>query len=169
MDRGKWIIVLVLILFAASVSAEIFKYVDKDGNVLYTDDLSVIPEEQRSGIEVFSGTIDKAYSKPEDIKQQQKQTETKAADDSEKISVRLETQRTALDKEGKALEVEIQALNKEKEALVSSRRFKSGTDSLVMKRFKELNRKIAASNKKIQEFEKKKAAYKAEIKAMQAE
>lgn len=169
MNRGKWIIVIILILFTASVSAEIFKYVDKDGTVLYTDDLSVIPEEQRSVIEVFSETADKAYATPADIKQPQKQPETKKTDDSEEISVRLERQRAALAKEGEALEEEMQALIKEKEAFLSSRRFKSGPDSIVTRQLKALNRKIAESNKKTQEFKKKKAAYKAKIKAMQAE
>jgi len=169
MDRVKWVIVLVVILFAASVSAEIFKYVDKDGNVLYTDDLSVIPEEQRSGIEVFSETADKVYSTPEDIEQPPKQTETKLANDTEETSVRLETQRAALAKEGEALEAEIQALKSEKEAFLSSRRFKSGTDSRIKRQLKELNAKIAASNNRLQEFEKKKAAYEAAMKATKAE
>lgn len=169
MNRGKWIIVLVLILLAASVSAEIFKCVDKDGNVLYTDDLSVIPEAQRSGIEVLSGAAGKAYSTPEDIKPQPKQTETTAADDSEEISMRLEEKRQALARESEALEAEIQGLNKEKEKFLSSRRFKSGTDSRITRQLKELNKKIAASNKKLEKFEKKKAAYEAEMKAIQGE
>lgn len=169
MDRIKWTITLVLIFLAASVSAEIFKYVDKDGNVLYTDDVSMIPEEQRSGIEVLSGTADKAYSTPEDIKQQPKQTETTEAGDAEEVSVRLEKRREALAREGKALEEEMQGLQEEKEAFLSSRRFKSGPDSLVTRQLKALNQKIAASNKKIQDFKKKKAVYEAEIKAMEGE
>jgi chromosome segregation ATPase len=169
MNRGKWIIVLVLILLAASVSAEIFKYVDQDGNVLYTDDLSVIPAAQRSDVEVFSQTADKAHAAPEAAVQQSKQTETTKADDSEELSVRLEKQRTALAREGEALEEEIQALKKEKEAFFSSRRFKSGTDSRITRQLKELNKKIAASNKKLEKFEKKKAAYEAEMKAIQGE
>ena len=169
MDRAKWAIVLLLILLAASVSAEIFKYVDKDGNVLYTDDLSVIPAEQRSGIEVFSGTIDKAYATPKGAAQQPKQTETTQAGDSDELSVRLEEKRQALVRESEALEAEIQALNKEKEKFLSSRRFKSGTDSRIMRQLKELNKKIAASNTKLETFEKKKAAWKAEMKAVQGE
>jgi len=169
MDRGKWIIVLVLILLTASVSAEIFKYVDKDGNVLYTDDLSVVPEEQRPGIDVVSEAADKAYSAPEDTKPQQAQTKTAETNDSEEIKERLEKQREALAKEATALQEEIEGLKKEKEALVSSRRFKSGADSRIMKQLKGLNKKIAASKQKFQDFEKKKAVYEVEMKTMQTE
>lgn len=169
MDRAKWAIVLLLILLAASVSAEIFKYVDKEGNVLYTDDLSVIPEEQRSDIEVFSQTADKSYSTPEDTEQRQKQTKTPETGDSDEIMDRFERKREALSREGESLEEEIRALKKEKKAFFSSRRFKSGTDSLITRQLKELNKKIAASNKKLQDFEKRKADYEAAMKATKAE
>jgi hypothetical protein len=169
MNRGKWIIVLVLILLAGSVSADIFKYVDQEGNVLYTDDVSVIPEAQRSDVEVISGAAANAYAAPEDAAQQPKQAEATEANDSEELSVRLEKRRQALFREGEALEAEIQALKKEKEAFLSSRRFKSGTDSRITKQLKELNKKIAASNAKLEEYEKKKAAYQSAMKKLQGE
>lgn len=169
MNRGKWTIVLVLILLTASVSAEIFKYVDQDGNVLYTDDLSVIPAAQRSDIEVFSGTADQADATPENEVQEPTQTETTDADDSEELSVRLEKKQQELLREGEALEAERKALNKEKETLFSSRRFKSGTDSRITRQLRELNQKIAASNKKLEDYEKKKAAVEAEMKAIQGQ
>jgi membrane glycosyltransferase len=169
MNRVKWIIVLVLMLLAAPISAEMFKYVDKNGNVLYTDDLSMIPEEQRPGIEVFESTMDQAFPTPEDKKTEQEQTATSATENAEEAAQRLAKQREVLAQEAKALQEEMDALRKEKEAFLSSRRFKSGPDSRVTRQFKELNRKIAASQQKLQDFNKRKAAHEAQMKALQAE
>jgi len=170
MDRIKWIIVVVMILLATSVSAEMFKYVDKDGNVLYTDDISVVPEEQRSGVDVLEGAVEREYSTPEDKEAQPKQTEAAETEDSEEKAKHLAKQREALDKEAKTLQEEIDALKKEKEAIFSSARYKrSGIDSIITKQLKALKKKIAASKKKSQEFEERKAAYEAEMKALQGE
>ena len=110
MNRGKWIIVLALMLLAAPACAEMFKYVDKDGNVLYTDDLSVVPEKQRPGVEVFESTLDQAVSTSEDKESEQEQTATTEKESSEELITRLEKQREALDQEAKALQAEMDAL-----------------------------------------------------------
>ncbi len=169
MERSKWMIILALILWAAPVSAEMFKYVDKDGNILYTDDVSMIPEEQRSSIEVFESTAAPAFPAPEEKGSDQEQAATTGKETADQTAQRLAQQREALAAEAEALQAEMDALRKEKEAFFSSRRFKSGTDSRIMKQLKALNKKRAASQQKLQDFNRRKAAYEAEMKALQGE
>jgi chromosome segregation ATPase len=46
----SWVIVLILAWMAAPASAELYKYVDEEGSVLFTDDLGKVPVEQRPGV-----------------------------------------------------------------------------------------------------------------------
>ncbi|MBL7178926.1 MAG: DUF4124 domain-containing protein [Desulfobacterales bacterium] len=176
MKQGRWILLLILILFSAPVSAEFYKYVDKDGNVLYTDDLSQVPEEQRAGLRVFDESQSGTYSTTGDVEKQEKQmlpgegetSRQKEAGDFEETRQRLEKQKEALDKESEALEKEREALVKEKEELVSSRRFKSGSDSIVKKKLKELTEKTEKFRKKLNVMKEKRAAHEAEVEAFNA-
>jgi chromosome segregation ATPase len=46
----SWVIVLILAWMVAPASAELYKYVDEEGSVLFTDDLGKVPVEQRPGV-----------------------------------------------------------------------------------------------------------------------
>ncbi|KKM14232.1 hypothetical protein LCGC14_1708170 [marine sediment metagenome] len=53
MPQWKYIISMILFLFSATVSAEFYRFVDKDGTIHYTDDLSKVPENQLPGIQKY--------------------------------------------------------------------------------------------------------------------
>lgn len=169
MNRERWILFLILILFSASVSAEFYRYVDKDGNVLYTDDLSQVPEAQRSGIRVFNESKDVTSSTTGNVEKQREQLSPGEGETrNQKGADNFEERKQLLDREQEALEKERQALVKEKEELTSSRRFKSGKDSLAKKQLKELNGKTEKLKEKLQVLKKKQAAYDAEVEAFNA-
>jgi hypothetical protein len=50
----KLLLLLIIILFATPASADIYKFVDEQGNVRFTDDINQVPEDQRGSIEISS-------------------------------------------------------------------------------------------------------------------
>ncbi len=55
MNRFVWIITMaVLLLVAGTVKAgEIYQYTDKDGNLIFTDDMSKVPDDQISAVQTY--------------------------------------------------------------------------------------------------------------------
>jgi hypothetical protein len=50
----KLLLLLIIILFATPASADIYKFIDEQGNVRFTDDINQVPEDQRGSIEISS-------------------------------------------------------------------------------------------------------------------
>jgi hypothetical protein len=51
MKTIKYFIILITVLFAFQAPAEVYKYIDEDGNLNYTDDVNEVPEDQRDSYE----------------------------------------------------------------------------------------------------------------------
>ena len=73
MKTIKFLILLVIVLFAVSAPAEIYKYVDEQGNVHFTDDVNQVPEDQR---DAFAASTE--YTA--DTEAEEEGTETKSQD-----------------------------------------------------------------------------------------
>ena len=69
MNLIKLLICLVIVLFAFSAPAQIFKYTDDEGNIRYTDDLNQVPIDQRESAgaipEIESETEEEAVAEDE--------------------------------------------------------------------------------------------------------
>jgi len=130
----------------AFVLAEFYKYKDAQGNIVFTDDVSQIPEDQRPNIKTFESVIPAQAAKPEIEKPVEKPEQRE--DPSEKADKDLDAQfkwfvkeKAYLDKE----KVQIEAL-----------RPTIGTQ----KEQKEYNEKVAALNKRIGIYREKHETYK---------
>lgn len=76
-----FLIAMTLCLLAFSASAEIYKYVDDQGNVYYTDDLNQVPPDQRKAMEATQ-----EYESDTDTEQGGTQAESKQAAESEQTA-----------------------------------------------------------------------------------
>jgi hypothetical protein len=124
------IVTVCYILSAASVSAEYYQWIDQDGIKHYTDDVSEIPEDQRSGLNIY-----KSIKTPDKKKPDKK----KNLITSESLVIKKE-----------ALDIEYSNLVKKKETLREQKK------SLGETKYNELATEL---NIAIQEYQKKTDEY----------
>jgi hypothetical protein len=187
MRLGQWIIVLILTGICALSSAEIYKYVDEQGKVHYTDDLGSVPVEQRPKADEYEVPYDQSASevgtereKPqteeskEDIEETEgvsRQTEAPAKEDKE---VRLQTEAPAKEGEEKTTEQKLREvgarLTEEYRALVKEREKldKISTMKLTPADHRELVKRIRDYNSRTEDYERRRAAFNKEVEAYNA-
>jgi len=149
-------IILAILLFlaiAGPASAEFYRYVDKHGNVLYTDDLSKVPADQRAKAQAY----DESYSQPA------KPQDSPAP----KVTGPSAAETQALEAERKQLEEHEQALNREYDDLMKQRATldEEKVNAVTPAQIKEHNQKIVELNTRIKAYEGKRDAYSDKVKA----
>ena len=165
MTPGRWLIVLILMSFSISASAEFYRYEDEKGNVHYTDDLSKVPKNQRTDIyeytESQNETDDDQKGVQNSLESQPLSEEKEIGDQDE--ATELAKIKSGLDRRKKELEKEYQALMKEKEQIAKDeKKIRSRTAA------KEHNKIISKYNEKIEDYEARKKIFDAEVKKYNA-
>jgi chromosome segregation ATPase len=166
----KQLLVFLLIgslLIAAPVCAEIYKYIDENGQKRWTDDLSQVPKEQRptaQRVESIDETPADVQAEPEP--QSESKTESKATDEPEQNA---ELNRKALEKEKADLDVKYQQLLDERKQLEQMKTEpQSKEDRATLKeRISAYNTKTERYEAQLNEFNKKIQAYNKQIMAKQ--
>ena len=164
MNLGRWIILISIlisiVLFSMSASAEYYRYVDKDGNVHYTDDLTSIPESQRTDINEYTGFQDGSSDQVKDEQKEEtpqpllekEQVKNKAdLDKFSEIKKQLDQKKEKLDEEYKALMEERKDIEKNKN------KYRSKSQA------KKYNKAILEFNGKIEDYEKRKNLFNKEV------
>ena len=161
-----------LVLLPITVSADYYKYVDKNGGVHYVDDMSKVPEEYQNDVYRHmlpesdgesgpdsSGNTDTKI--PRDVQKTfQKETLNKKNNQTEGIK----PSKSALSKRKKELEEKYASLMKEKEALSESirewsKRYKTRSrKSVARAKLKQLKEMEMQWEEKYKAWEKKKIA-----------
>lgn len=141
---------LLLVVSAVyPAAAEFYRYVDKHGNILYTDDLSKIPAEQRSKATAY-----------EESKIVEPAPEQKKAGDAPADITQTENSET-LKKERQDLQARGDALNQEYDQLMQerSRLDQEKEQAVTNDQIRTYNQKIVDFNSRIQNYEQRRDAY----------
>lgn len=164
MISGKWFIAAALVLFAlSSADAEFYKYVDKNGNIRFTDDITIVPPDQRAKLREYEGSEETAQPVPSSTSVEQKKEppeEKKPASDSDLTEGALFDQSKQLGEKKAELEKEYRALMDERQRL-ESRKGEFRTRGAI----KEYEAGIRNLNKKNADFEKRREALRKEVEA----
>ncbi len=150
----KFFIILIFLSFAVPAAfAEFYKYIDPEGNILFTDDLSEVPANQRPGVKEYTEPETKT-GQPGNIKEAEKIVEN------EPVDIRSNKDEPDFDKRKKILEQEYILLKKENTDLANTRK-KLKTKAQIV----EYNKQALLIKNKIENYKQNKAALNAEIDA----
>jgi len=159
----KWFwcpLVVFVLIFAETASAQFYRYVDRQGAVKYTDDINQVPEIQRARIRSYAGSESPAADVKESSEKVEKNTSsgtvsagasgTTAMAAEPGNSESLESTKTRLEATKKQLDAEYQALFKDKEALAGEK------DKLKTRE------QIEAHNQRVEDFNRRAGKYETE-------
>ncbi len=161
-----------LVLLPVAVSADYYKYVDKDGGVHYVDDMSKVPEEYQNDVHRHmvpesdgdsgpDASGDTGSKIPRDV---QKAFQKEALNKKNAQKEGIKPSKSVLSKRKKELEEEYASLMKEKEALSESirewsKRYKTRKrKSVARAKLKQLEEMELQWEEKYKAWEKKKIA-----------
>jgi len=146
MKKTTLTIVALFLVLAVPVAAQFYRYIDKEGNLRFTDDLNKVPAGKRTSASEYHGSelVSTPPTKKTVIEKEQPPT---AIIESTPEAVPLEDRRAQIEKLKAHLDAEYQALTQQKTILAKNR---------------ELNRTIediAASNKLVDAFNQRAEKY----------
>ena len=147
----KLFVILITLLFSTvAVFAEFYKYVDKEGNILFTDNLSEVPKNQRLGVLEYDET-----KKQTDSSKQSGDTEEA---EEEFVDNTSNDHPVDFDNRRKALEQEHLVLKKENEELANIRK-----NLKTKAQIESYNKKVLSINEKIKNLKKNRNTLNVEI------
>ncbi len=124
----------MVILIAMPAGAKFYTFKDQNGVIIFTDDLSQVPEDQRPGVKTFESATE---SHPKDKKV-------------EKTAPAPDSKENRLEKQKKWLINEQNALNLESDELKSLKKTAATPEKL-----EEYNNKVQTLNKRIEKYTEK--------------
>ena len=160
MRTGLGIILIAALMAAPPAYAEFYKYVDENGNIRFTDDITMVPREQREKLREYQDYADDAEAAPETSK-----TPATAPPAETPEPDRAPVSDEDLIAQGKRLEAERAALDTEYNALMEARRIleeRSGEFRTKGSR-KEYETQVIQLNERNAAYEAKRAAYDNEV------
>lgn len=146
---------LAAIAFVYPVNAEFYKYSDRHGNIIYTDDLSNVPVDQRLNAKIYETTDQVPPPGLSNVESDNISEGRQIDQDRHLVNERkqLEAIKENLDKEFKSLVEENARIKEEQKTAVTP------------KQVKYVNKKAVRFNTRFQAYQEKEAAYKTRLEA----
>ncbi len=150
------LIALIVMALMPPVWAEFYRYQDQHGNVIFTDDLSKVPEAQRSQAAMYEESITHTTEPGIQEKQATAASPEQPTDEIE-----------ALNKEGQRLLTVKEKLDQEYNELVSENaKLKAEQkEAVTPDQIKAVNKKVVSFNSRFQAYQEKSASYEIDLKA----
>jgi len=147
-----WLCVIFVFVTTSQANGEYFRYVDENGVVSYTDDLSRVPKKQRDDVKSFTG-VQQEVNKNPDVENQSSTGENldRNLDNSDTDEQKAYDEFRLMQE---SLEQEYEQLNKERDDLAAE--LKQIDNEAAVRAF---NQKASALNERIKAYELKKKAY----------
>lgn len=149
-------ILIVVMVFAGPASAEFYKYLNKQGEVRFTDDINQVPQDQRAAARSYpesqAGDTSAAGKSSADKEEKPAGPEPPAASAAAGSEGEdpIEGTRARLDAQKKEVEAEYQALVKEKDRLAKQKEAPKTREEINA-----YNKAVEAFNQRAEGFEKK--------------
>jgi hypothetical protein len=171
----KWTVFMILLISLAvttPASAQFYKYLDKQGNVRFTDDINQVPENQRNHIRSYAAaSSDAADATASEGGVEKKAVGSHAADEASANAAQaasaeedpLDSTRTRLEAMKKQIDADYQALASEKEALGKEKEVPK-TQAQVA----DYNKRVAAFNQKAGDYEARSNELRKQVEAYNA-
>ncbi len=151
------IIFCFIIGFSDAASGQLYKYYDKNGNLSFTDDASMVPEDQRESAEAIQEIETKTLVPGmSGTKKDTPSMSDQAIKDNAKLKSEFEQEENELDGIKKALDEEYKALSGRREKLIQ---ITEGEEKMNSKKIKVYNQKAYELNQDTLKFQEKQQAY----------
>ena len=144
---------LAAMVLASPAGAEYYRYVDRYGNTVYTDDLSKVPADQRAKAKLYDDSSQAPAPEPPKPQAKTDAQKNEIDGDTAVDRKRLETLKTQLDEEFKSLEKENTQLRMDQK------------EAKTAKQIKAFNTRADSFNKRFEAYKEKEAVYKTRLEA----
>ncbi len=152
----------IMMLWGSTLQAEMYKYRDAQGNVCFTDNIAMVPENQRPNVHAME-TIRADDSAPlkDEITEEPNAGDDNDSGDSEELIVDEETI-DALNVRKKELDSEFSALMAEKYVLLQEKERLTGLAGRNVEAREAYEGKVADLNNRISDYQAKREAFQKE-------
>jgi len=152
-------IAIVFLVFAGPVTAQFYRYIDRNGNLRFTDDYNKVPVEQRANIREYHESGKGSASPSIETLTETEKTQTTDAESSasptfglvataDDGTISLKDFRTQIEKMKEQLDAEYLTLAKEKDILAQKRDLKRTQEELAA-----YNKSVDAFNQRAENYE----------------